>query len=275
MTGSLATTTLTAPGAMPERAILFLHGILGTRGNWRTVARRFVERRPEWAAVLVDLREHGESRDLGGTSSLTAAVADLDGVVATAAAPVHGVLGHSFGGKVALAWVAARGGALDDAWIVDSNPGARPDRRGSEDTVAVVRLLRELRGAYATREAFVSALVARGRDEAFARWLAMSLRPRDGALAFDLDLDAIERMLDEHFSLDLWPLVEAPPGRVRLHFVVAGRSTVLDGTDRARLDAIAARIPERVTVTHADDAGHWVHVDAPDALVSALVAQAC
>ena len=56
MTATVTHTVVTAEGARPERAILFLHGILGSGGNWRTFARRFVAARPDWAAVLVDLR---------------------------------------------------------------------------------------------------------------------------------------------------------------------------------------------------------------------------
>jgi pimeloyl-ACP methyl ester carboxylesterase len=47
---------VTAAGATPTRAFLFLHGILGQGTNLRTLARRFVEARPMVQAVLVDLR---------------------------------------------------------------------------------------------------------------------------------------------------------------------------------------------------------------------------
>lgn len=57
----LAHGIVTSRSADPDRYMLFLHGILGTRANWRGIARRFVDARPGWGAVLVDLREHGES----------------------------------------------------------------------------------------------------------------------------------------------------------------------------------------------------------------------
>src|SRR5690606_41911913 len=43
------------------RWMLFLHGILGRRSNWRSFSRRWVAARPGWGAVLVDLRGHGDS----------------------------------------------------------------------------------------------------------------------------------------------------------------------------------------------------------------------
>ena len=48
---------VTAPGQTPDRWMLFLHGILGSGANWRTVARKIVAARPQWGAVLVDLIE--------------------------------------------------------------------------------------------------------------------------------------------------------------------------------------------------------------------------
>src|SRR6201999_468457 len=49
--------------ATPSRWLLVLHGIFGSGRNWGSIARRLVEARPEWGAVLVDLRLHGQSRE--------------------------------------------------------------------------------------------------------------------------------------------------------------------------------------------------------------------
>src|SRR5690606_1532785 len=57
----LAHERLTAPDSAPERLMLVLHGIFGAGRNWATVARRILAERPEWGAVLVDLRQHGSS----------------------------------------------------------------------------------------------------------------------------------------------------------------------------------------------------------------------
>ncbi|HZW89380.1 MAG TPA: hypothetical protein VFF12_09900, partial [Myxococcaceae bacterium] len=59
---TLAHTELTAGQNRPERWVLFLHGLLGRGGNWRSFGRRWVETHPTWGSVLVDLRLHGDSR---------------------------------------------------------------------------------------------------------------------------------------------------------------------------------------------------------------------
>src|SRR5215470_8210769 len=86
-------------GARPERAIAFLHGILGRGINLRMIARRFVEARPEWTAWLVDLRGHGRSPKGTPNPSLEAAARDVLNLAASATPPLHAIVGHSFGGK--------------------------------------------------------------------------------------------------------------------------------------------------------------------------------
>ena len=41
----------------PARWLLLTHGIYGAGSNWRGIARKLVERRPDWGVVLVDLRQ--------------------------------------------------------------------------------------------------------------------------------------------------------------------------------------------------------------------------
>ena len=53
-------------GGAPSRWMLVLHGILGSGGNFRTIARRLVAARPEYGFALVDLRHHGQSPGAGG-----------------------------------------------------------------------------------------------------------------------------------------------------------------------------------------------------------------
>ena len=74
-------------GARPRKTIAFLHGILGSGGNLRTIARRFVDARPSWTAWLVDLRGHGRSPKGTPDPSLEAAARDVVGLTARAAQP--------------------------------------------------------------------------------------------------------------------------------------------------------------------------------------------
>jgi pimeloyl-ACP methyl ester carboxylesterase len=269
---TLAHALVTAPGATPSRWLLFLHGIFGTGGNWRTFARRLVTARPDWGAALVDLRMHGASQDFDRPHTLDAAADDLVALDAHIPGRVDAVLGHSFGGKVALAYVDRRAGQLEQAWILDAMPGARTDARGSEETVGVVRWLERAERTFASRDAFVQSMVDAGFERELSQWLAMNLRHSGEQYVFRLDLGAIRALLDDYFQRDLWPMLESPPGRARFHVVIGGRSPVFSPADRARVETIAADSGGRVRVHVLQDAGHWVHVDDPEGLYREVIA---
>ena len=137
----LAHSLVTAKGASPERYALFLHGILGTRANWRGLARKVVEQRPEWGAILVDLREHGDSLGQAPPHTIAACASDVDALVGSLERPVFAALGHSFGGKVVLEWLRARDGIETAAWIIDSTPSRRSVVEEGSETAEVLRVL--------------------------------------------------------------------------------------------------------------------------------------
>jgi pimeloyl-ACP methyl ester carboxylesterase len=254
--------------------MLFLHGILGSGANWRMIAKRFIAARPRWGAVLVDLRMHGASLSFAPPHTVANAAQDLVALEARVPGPIRGILGHSFGGKVALQWTREEGErlGLERAFIIDSNPGARPDGRGSEGTIKVVELLATLPESFPTRQSFVEEIQRRGQDLAIAQWLAMNLERDGDKLRFALDVNAIRALLDDYFARDLWSVVENPPGDAKIVLINGAKSNVYDENDRARAEAIVAK-NERVSLHIVPRAGHWVHADAPEALHDLLVAE--
>lgn len=251
--------------------MLFLHGILGSGANWRTFAKQIVAAKPEWGAVLVDLRLHGESQHgFAPPHTLAAAAGDVQQLIATleregGGAPVRGVLGHSFGGKVALELARQRGGDLDQLFVIDSTPSARPDGHGSESTQHIVDLLMHLPTEFPDRAAFTAWIEARGVSRPTAMWLAMNVRPlpHTTRFVFRVDIAGIRELLGDYFRVDLWDVLEHPPpgAPMEAHLIVGGRSGVVDQADRVRVEHCP-----KTTLDVIEEADHWVHVDAPDAL---------
>lgn len=259
---------VTAPGAAPSAWMLVLHGILGSGANWRTFARRVVEARPGWGLVLVDLRGHGQSQDPPPPHTLAAAAEDLVRLAARLGLDVRGVMGHSFGGKVALAYLAQR--RVERAFVLDSDPGARPEGHRDPTSSRVLELLSTIPQPIPSREAFLEQAQAHGLSRAVAEWLAMNVRRADDGFRLRLDLKVLRALLDDYFAQDLWPMVEDPGRAGQLRVVLGGRSTSVPEDTQARLRALEAR-DSRLSVRVLREAGHWVHVDDPDGLLAAVI----
>jgi len=252
----------------PERTILFLHGILGSGDNWLGTARRFVAARPEWGAVVADLRLHGRSG--AGRPPHTVEAAALDVVAALAGRGIApaAVSGHSFGSKVAFRVAELLPAPPRTVWLLDADPGARPAAAGTSLVLGVIAALRTLPRSYERREEFTGALTARGFSESLAGWLGKNLVREGSGLRLPLDLDAIEAVLADFHAVDLWPRIPRAP--FEIHAVIGGRSDAFGAPARARLAAAAGSGVLRLH--EIPEAGHWLHIDAPRELLERFLA---
>jgi esterase len=267
----LAHSVVAADSGATDRLVVFLHGILGSGANLRSLAKQVCAGQAGLGALLVDLRMHGRSQDFSAPHTVAAAAADLVALVASLEHPIDSVVAHSFGGKVALAYVAAVAGDLREITLLDSAPGPRPTQRGSESTLEVLRVLEGAPAEFASREAFVQHARNAGLSEMLAGWLAMNIVQGEGGMVrFRLNLDAIHALLTDYFLIDAWPTLLDLPGRVRAHVVVGGASHVFDAAARTRAEDLSAASGGRVRMSIIEGAGHWLHVDAFEQTVAAI-----
>ena len=248
----------------PSHWLAIAHGIFGSGSNWRSIARKLVERRPEWGVALLDLRQHGRSEAGEPPHDLAACAADVHIKMLELArhnTTIEAIAGHSFGGKVALALRSAAPRRLRQTWLLDASPSARPgaldDPRNSVGRV--LALLERLPKQWKRREDFTNAVIADGHDANLAGWLAMNLT-RD-TLKLQLDLGALRQMLVDYYARDLWRAVDMGtlPGDVEV--VIASRGAVPEA-DRTRFESIGGHVH-----VHRVEAGHWLNADAPAAIV--------
>lgn len=252
----------------PERWLLVLHGIYGRGRNWGSIARRLVEARPEWGALLVDLRMHGDSRNFRPPHTVESSAEDIHHLVEHLGLPAAGVLGHSFGGKVALAYARENPTGLAQVWVVDSTPAIRVPAGAAWRMIEIARTLPELFGS---RGDAVAALQEHGYPQGLAQWMAMNLEPGDRGYRWGLDWEAMEALLIDFFRTELWEVVEDPPAGTELHFVKASRSDTLEEQAVERIEA-AGQATGRVFL-HELEGGHWINSDNPDAVVELLTAR--
>ena len=257
-------------GLHAGRTILFLHGILGRGVNLRTIAKRFIEARPNWTAWLIDLRGHGRSPKRSPAPSLEAAARDVVSLAVRAELPVRAIAGHSFGGKVALEVARLGGlGSLAHVVSIDSAPGLKEAVRGDGSPLDVIDVLESLPREFPSKTDFVKAIVAAGKTRTLGEWLAGSVERENDHVRFSLDLNEIRALVLDYLACDLWSTVEHPPRGVNVHLVIAEQSDSYLQADVDRALRIAG-LNSQVTVDVLPG-GHWSHSDNPGALLAKLL----
>jgi esterase len=257
-------TRIAGSGAEPAEWLLVLHGIYGSGRNWATIARKLAQERPEWGAILVDLRLHGGSSGFDPPHTIEAAAADVARLVDHLELSVSAILGHSYGGKVALAYARDHAQGVRQIWVIDSTLEVREP---SGTAWEVLEAVRSLPDRFASREELVDGLAPHGYPAPLANWLGMNLERDGDALRWKLDWEGAEEMLRDYFRTDLWEVVENPPLGTEIHIVSASRSSSLTEEDHQRIERAAAR---GATHLHQVEGGHWINVDNPDAVVEIL-----
>src|SRR5262245_19683418 len=244
-----------------DRPTVLLHGFLGSSRNLRGFAQRWAEREPDRAFLLCDLTGHGASPPLPADADLATLAADVAETVAAAgfAAPAT-VLGHSLGGRVALAWAARAPAALAELVLLDIAPGPIAGQRGSSRRVLDVLLAMPAEAP--DRRSFRKLLVDGGLAPAVADWVLMNVDCDAGPCRWRIDRPALAALEERVNSADLWPVVEARP--VALRCIRGARSPYVSDEDAARL------LPACVPVHTIPGAWHDLHIEAPEAVLDLI-----
>jgi esterase len=268
------------PKASAVRHTAFvLHGVLGSGQNFRGLAKNLVQRCDDVALVLVDLRNHGASAGAIGPHTLKACAEDLVTLAAHCAATapelpkVSALIGHSFGGKVAVRAAALPSfSELRQVFVLDSNLGVISPSDDYE-VLRVIRAVRAVPTPIVSRSAVVQSLIAQGLSAALANWMTTNVRrvaSGNGSESYEwtFDLSAIEESLADYFAQDLWGFLGQARTQPEFHLVVAENSDRVTPELRARAEALP---PGSRCHSHLiENAGHWLHVDNPEAVLQVL-----
>ncbi|KAG7360203.1 acyl-CoA esterase [Nitzschia inconspicua] len=281
-------------------SILFLHGLLGNGRNLKTFARTVVKQRDPFChgGILMDLPGHGKSYDLAKTDQYFATgaaavqqkrsytfqqcVQDNDYTLRELHqdqldAPAAVVVGHSWGGRLALEYAAAsstNGTPLKALWLLDTVPGQTHE---SVDRViaAVSNIVED--GQDTNRKDLVEKLTrTHGLELGLAQWLASSYNPETKDFGFDLDL--VQNLKPEFANQDFMGLLRVilerndkynTPGKsTQVHLVRGGKNAAWSVNTLAELEKLSQQFPNMFHLHVLPTAGHWVHVDDLPGLVA-------
>ncbi len=242
-----------------------LHGIYGRGRNWQTIAKAVVAARPDYACWLMDLPSHGDSGEGAHGDSVRGFAKELSAWCRESAVTPDVVLGHSFGGKVALAFAETSTDLTLQVWVIDSTPEPKPAGGSAWD---MLRLISALPGTFATREEATDAIVAGGYNRGVAVWMSTNLVRSGARFVWRLDFSVMELLLHDFFSTDLWPVVEHHAHEHTLHFLKASTSSAMSGEAATRLEALS----DPDVILHRRDGTHWIHAESPQVVIDLLLA---
>jgi pimeloyl-ACP methyl ester carboxylesterase len=238
------------------KPLVLLHGLFGRAANFGVVQRRLADRA---RVIALDLRNHGDSPHAAAMDYPTMAADVVETLAALGALPAI-VMGHSMGGKVAMAMALQAPDSLTKLIVSDIAPVPSPPRFRA---IAAAMQALELSPGL-TRAAADAALAPAVPDAPMRQFLLQNLRFGDRP-AWRIDLPAIAAALP---AIESWPAIDAPPFTGPTAFVVGGRSDFIRQQDRP---AIRALFPAVRFIT-LKAAGHWVHADDPEGLITILAA---
>ncbi|TYZ61033.1 hypothetical protein PybrP1_012122 [[Pythium] brassicae (nom. inval.)] len=253
---SLAYRVFEHAGAAPTKTAVVMHGILGNKLNWRTFSMKLAAAFPDWRFVAVDHRGHGESPSLSAPHSIEACANDVIELADALRVVPDAVFGHSFGGKVALQYLAtcaAQARPLPrQVWVLDSLPGtAATDYKNRRLTASIENVLPRLKEVplpIRSKAQLVKDLTTKGIGLGEAQWLTTNLRlvsNQPEAYEWKMDVAVVEQLFDAFLATDLWPVVRARGGggadrdTVEIHFVHAEKNTMWTPAILRELDGLA------------------------------------
>ncbi|XP_020519009.1 protein ABHD11 isoform X2 [Amborella trichopoda] len=256
----------------PPTAVL-LHGILGARKNWGSFARRLAQEFPTWQFLLVDLRCHGDSASIYKNAPHTVASAALDvlKLVAQLRLTPRVLVGHSFGGKVALSMVDQAAKPLPRpvrVWVLDATPGkVRAGGDGEDHPAELIAALSKMPKQVSSKRVVVEALVQEGFSKDVAQWVVTNLKPAGppdsipASFSWVFDLNGLTEMYKSYEETNLWKVVEDVPRGVHVNFLKAERSLhrwALKDIQRIHAaEELAIDEGGGVEMHVLEDAGHW------------------
>jgi len=243
-----------------SRAVVLLHGFLGSGRNLLSLARRWSDADPSRLFLLPDLTGHGTSPRLPAAPDLEDLARDvaLTAVVEGVGGPFE-VVGHSLGGRVGLVLRSFPEKPVARLTLLDISPGRLEE--APDDGPRSARALLDTPEFPATRDAARAPLAAAGLPPPIVEWLLTNLVPKGDGYAWRFDREGLAAFRGTVTTDDLWPLV-GEPGTLSL--IRGGTSAYVPSADVERARSLGVRVE---TV---DGAGHFVHVDRPAELLSVL-----
>ncbi len=237
------------------QALVILHGLFGFSDNWQTQAKKFAE---YYRVVLVDLRNHGHS-PWSEDFSYALMVEDLAELFKKLGLKQVLLLGHSMGGKVAMHFAQKNPSLVSKLIVVDMGVKSYPLHHQhileAFNNIDLTSL-----SARSEAEAILKQFID---SEGVRQFLLKNLYWKEkGKLSWRVNFPVLEAAMPE--ILRALPFVEV---FVPTLFIRGNLSNYILDED---IPSLETYFPD-TQITTIQNAGHWVHAEAPDASVDSVL----
>ena len=233
--------------------VVMMHGLFGQARNFAGVQRQLADRH---TVVALDLRNHGGSPH-GAAMDYRTMAADVRETLAALDLPPCPVIGHSMGGKTAMALALTAPDLVTKLIVVDVAPVRYPPHFD-----AIIAVMRAMPLDPSLTRAIADAALATVEPDPGVRGFLLSNLLLGAAPSWRIGLAEIAAAMPD---ISDWPFRgEVYPGPCL--FVLGGRSRYVRPEDRP---IIHAHFP-RVRYVTLKNAGHWVHADDPAGFLAVL-----
>jgi len=238
--------------------VVILHGLFGMGRNWAAIAK---ELSPTHRVLAADLRNHGLSpwHDAMDYPQMAADVARL---IEAHCNPPVAIVGHSMGGKTAMALACERPALVERLCVVDIAPvpydhdfDAHLDAMMEMDTASL--------GRRAEAEAILAVAIG---DPPVAQFLGRNLKPADSGQGFEwqINVAAIAANLDDITDFPVYEADQAYDGPAL--FLSGGASDYVQAFHQSEIERLFPNAETEIIA----GAGHWVHAERPKEVTAAL-----
>lgn len=235
--------------------IMILHGLYGSGDNFGTIGRALAE---DHHVILVDERDHGRSPH---TDRITYPLMaeDVHALVEKLGLKDLVLVGHSMGGKTAMAFAQRWPELLKHLVVIDIGPREYPI---GEHAIVVEALASSDLANKSSRQEVEEHLAKSISEPGVQQFLLKSLYWEEpGKLAWRMNVDLLQRDMDDILAA-LGPEVV----RVPTLFIRGAKSPYIPRED---IPQLKEQFPNSRVETIAF-AGHWVHAQAPDEVLELI-----
>jgi pimeloyl-ACP methyl ester carboxylesterase len=244
------------------KPLMILHGLFGFSDNWQTHAKKLSD---YYEVILVDLRNHGRS-DWSEEFSYEVMADDIKELVDYLKLEDLILVGHSMGGKVAATFADKYPDSLDRypeslEKLVIVDIGIKQYPMHHQHILAGIHsvTLENIKSRRMAEAQLSEHIESNGVRQFLLKnlyWI------HKGELAWRMNVDVLEREMEE--ILTALPVTEIMTPTL---FIRGELSNYILDED---IDSLEETFPDSELVT-IEEAGHWVHAEAPNQFLEALL----